>query len=63
MLVHGKTANPMRSDGGVRRAAIWRRMAAGVGAMAMCASFGAFGVPPRSPTPPPARPWLRRRAS
>lgn len=32
------------SNGGDRRAPIWRRVTAGVGALAMCASLGAFGA-------------------
>lgn len=43
MLVHGRFAIPMHSDS-VRRAPIWRRVTAGVGALAMCASLGAFGA-------------------
>lgn len=44
MLVHGRFAIPMHSNGGDRRVPIWRRVTAGVGALAMCASLGAFGA-------------------
>lgn len=44
MLVHGRFAIPMHSNGGDRRAPIWRRVTAGVGALAICASLGAFGA-------------------
>lgn len=44
MLAQGRSPIPMHSNDDARRAPIWRRVTAGVGAMVMCASLGVAGV-------------------